>query len=64
MSKQQIMKLQERIVGVSILVNMVRNNLTPVEDSGSGEIEDAIYALQAIDLLFTELLNECEVIAK
>lgn len=64
MSKQQIMKLQERIVGVSILVNMVRNNLIPVEDPGSGEIEDAIYALQAIDLLFTELLNECEVIAK
>ncbi|MEQ1412255.1 hypothetical protein [Acinetobacter indicus] len=64
MSKSQIIQLQERITGVSVLVNMVRQTLIPVEDQGSGEIEDAIFALQAIDTLFTELLNDCDILSR
>ncbi len=48
MKHQDIIKLQEHIMGVSILVGMVRNSLVPVDDHGSGEIDDAIAALKTI----------------
>ena len=43
---------------------MVRNSLVPVDDPGSGEIDDAIAALKTIDTLFTDLLNECDLLSK
>ena len=64
MKHQDIIKLQEHIMGVSILVGMVRNSLVPVDDPGSGEIDDAIAALKTIDTLFTDLLNECDLLSK
>lgn len=64
MQHSKIIKLQERIVGVSVLVDMVRNTLIPVEDPGSGEIEDAICALAAISSLFNGLLDECDQLDK
>lgn len=64
MSKNQIIQLQEKITGVSALVSMVRQTLKNEELSGSGEIDDAIFALKAIDHLFTQLLDDCELLTK
>ncbi|MBF7683926.1 hypothetical protein I2F27_11410 [Acinetobacter sp. B5B] len=60
MQPKDMDKLQEDIVGISILVNMVRQSLVKGADDAIDRIDEANYALKTIDTLFTRLLDECD----